>query len=76
MSIEGCDEAAARILREARKKTGRTQAQIAEALGRQQSWLGKIERGEQGLHLGEFLAIADEIGIDWIGAIREARKAL
>ena len=76
MSIEGCNEAAARILQEAREKTGRNQTQIANPLGRGQPWLSRIETRKRGLTVGEFLAIADELGLDWIEAIREVRKAL
>lgn len=45
-------------LREAREGRGRTQMQLAEALGRPQSFVSKIESGERSLHFSEVFAYA------------------
>lgn len=37
------------LLREAREKAGLSQVQLAEKLGRNQSYVSKLERGEQGI---------------------------
>ncbi|NBW07261.1 MAG: XRE family transcriptional regulator [Caulobacteraceae bacterium] len=53
-----------RALVEARLAAGLTQVQLAWALGRPQSFVSKIERGERRIDLVEFCAIADAIGAD------------
>jgi len=75
MSIEGCNEAAARILSEALENDDRSHDEIAGALGHDGPWLGKIARGERRVRLCDFLALADILGFDPIEAIRKIRKA-
>jgi ribosome-binding protein aMBF1 (putative translation factor) len=48
-----------RVLRETRQAKGITQAQMAKALGRPQSFVAKIEGGERRVDVVEFLALAD-----------------
>lgn len=43
------------VLRETRKKAELTQIELAEKLNRGQSYVSKVERGEQYLDLVEFL---------------------
>ena len=42
-------------LRQARRDAGLTQAQVAEILGRPQSYVSKIERAELRVDMGEFV---------------------
>jgi len=53
-----------RMLVDARKERGLTQADIAERLGKVQSFVSKYERGERRLDLVEFIQVASAIGID------------
>lgn len=52
------------ILASARTAAGLTQVELAEKLGRPQSFVSKYERGERRLDVVEFLDIADVLGID------------
>lgn len=51
-------------LKKARKERGITQAQLAEALGRPQSFIAKIESGERRLDVVEFVHLARLVGLD------------
>lgn len=55
-------------LKSARKARGITQAELADALGRPQSFIAKIENGERRLDIVEFVHMARMLGIDsaWI----------
>gem|GEM_PF-473593 len=48
----------------ARNWAGLTQIQLAERLGRPQSFVSKYERGERRLDVVEFLEVARAIGVD------------
>lgn len=52
-----------------------TQVQIAEKLGRPQSFISKYERGERRLDFSEFMELADVLGIDIIAFIDDYRSA-
>jgi transcriptional regulator with XRE-family HTH domain len=52
------------LLIEARRKAGLTQAQVAERLGKPQSFVAKYEGGERRLDVIEFLAVAKVVGVD------------
>lgn len=52
------------LLVNAREDAGITQVQIAEKLGRPQSFVSKYERGERRLDFTEFLELADVLNID------------
>lgn len=52
------------LLVSAREKSGLTQVQIAERLGKPQSFISKYERGERRLDFPEFIELAEVIGID------------
>ncbi len=54
----------------ARKEAGITQAQLAKALRRPQSFISKYERGERRLDVIEFLEVTDAIGADPIRIIK------
>jgi transcriptional regulator with XRE-family HTH domain len=53
-----------RLLIDARTKAGLKQADVAERLGRPQSYISKIERGERSLDVIEFMEIVKVIGFD------------
>ncbi len=52
------------LVRKARKAAGRTQAALAEQIGRQQSMIKKIEYGEQALNLTDLAKIVSALGIE------------
>ncbi len=62
-----------RLVREARKARGLTQAAVARALGRPQSYVADFERRERRLDVIEFLAFADAIGFDASAVLAEVR---
>jgi transcriptional regulator with XRE-family HTH domain len=48
----------------ARKQAGLTQQQLADHLGKPQSFVSKLERGERRLDVLEFLAICEVLMVD------------
>ncbi len=54
---------------EARKDSGLTQQQVADKLGRPQSFVAKYENGERRLDVVEFLEIANLLDADPPGII-------
>ena len=59
------------LLIEARESVGLTQAQLAERLGRPQSYVSKFERGERRLDVVEFFEIAKALRIDPFVLLRD-----
>jgi transcriptional regulator with XRE-family HTH domain len=55
----------------AREKAGFTQQQLADRLGRPQSFVAKYEGGERRIDLIEFLTIANALELDPARAVRE-----
>lgn len=51
------------LLRERRKELGMTQKELAERVGRERTYIVRIERGETDLQLSSFIRIADALGI-------------
>ncbi|MBV62801.1 MAG: transcriptional regulator [Nevskiales bacterium] len=49
---------------DARKKSGITQAELAEQLGKPQSFVSKYERLERRLDVVEYVRIASQLGIE------------
>ncbi len=73
-------EALRAYLVERRKKAGLTQAEVAKKLGRYQSFVATVERGQRRVDVVELLAFAEAIGFDAREAIRhlnaiKARRA-
>ena len=58
----------------AREATGLTQVEVAERLGKPQSFVSKYERGERRLDFTEFVELADLLGVD-IGKFVETYRA-
>jgi transcriptional regulator with XRE-family HTH domain len=58
----------------ARETTGLTQIEVAEALGRPQSFVSKYEIGERRIDVEEFLQIADALQIDAVTLLRSLLK--
>lgn len=61
------------LLIAARKKAGLTQQDVADALGRPQSFVAKYEGGERRLDVVEFLQLAEALGSDPARMIRAMR---
>jgi transcriptional regulator with XRE-family HTH domain len=64
------------LLVEARHAAGLTQVEVAVRLGRPQSFISKMERGERRLDFPEFVALADAIGIDVTDFLARYRDAV
>ena len=62
------------LLVAAREKAGVTQQQLAERLGKPQSFVAKYEGGERRIDVIEFLHIARALGFDASRAIRTIEK--
>ena len=48
----------------ARREAGLTQVELADRLGRPQSFVSKVERGERRLDVIEFCQVAEALGIE------------
>lgn len=59
-----------RLLKNARKEAGLTQAQVAGLLGRPQSYVAKYENGERRLDVIEFLDVAAALKLDASKVVR------
>ncbi|WP_217705714.1 helix-turn-helix domain-containing protein [Peristeroidobacter soli] len=62
------------LLLAAREKAGLTQQQLADRLGKPQSFISKYEGGERRIDVIEFIAIADALNLDASRAIRDVRS--
>ena len=51
------------LLRKRRKELGITQKELAEQIGRERTYINRIEKGETDMQLSSFLRIADALGI-------------
>ncbi|MNC42817.1 Helix-turn-helix domain protein [compost metagenome] len=58
-------------LKNARKAQGITQAQLAEALGKPQSFIAKVENGERRLDVVEFVHLARLVNVDTCKILNE-----
>lgn len=64
------------LLTEARLAKGLLQSDVADRLGKNQSFVSKYERGERRLDLPEFIEVADAIGINANEFIKQYRAKL
>lgn len=65
-----------RVLIDARRGAGLRQTDLAARLGKPQSFVSKIERGERRLDLVEFLIVARAIGANEVALIRTVANSL
>ena len=64
-----------RLLIDARKRSGLSQAALAEKLSRPQSFVSKYERGERRLDVIETGLVARALGVDPIEFLRQVYKS-
>ena len=55
----------AEILRDARKKEGITQAQLAEKIGKKREYIALLEQGNTDMQLSTFLRISEALGLNF-----------
>ena len=63
------------LLIAARRKAGLTQHEVAERLGRPQSFVAKVEGGERRLDVIEFIELTRALGVDPTRLMRTLTKA-
>ncbi len=54
------------LLRERRRELKLTQKQLAEKIGREQTYIARVERGKADIQLSSFIRIAAVLGIQFI----------
>ena len=64
------------LLVSARRDAGLRQVDLAKRLGKPQSFVSKIERGERRLDVVELIVVARAIGVDEIGFLRAVAGAV
>ena len=62
------------LLVEAREHAGLTQAEVAQRLGRVQSFVSKYEQGERRLDVVDFLAVCECLKADPAELLRELQR--
>ena len=65
-----------RYLKQTRVRQGLTQIQLAEELGRPQSFVSKVESGERSLHLSEVFEYARALGVPIDTIARDIESSL
>ena len=60
------------ILRERRRKLKLNQRQVAEKVGREQTYIARVERGKADVQLSNYLRIAAVLGLQFIPTIASA----
>ncbi len=60
------------MLRERRKELNLTQKQVAERLGREQSYIARVENGKADIQLSSFFRIAAILGIQFVPTFMQA----
>jgi transcriptional regulator with XRE-family HTH domain len=62
------------LLVEERKKSGLSQQEVADRLGRPQTYVSKCERGTRRMDIVEFLEMGDVIGFDPAEFIKQLKS--
>lgn len=62
------------MLRERRKELKLTQKQVAEKLGREQSYIARVENGKADIQLSSFIRIAAILGIQFVPTFMQAMR--
>lgn len=63
-----------RLLIKERRRVGLSQQEVADRLGRPQTYVSKCERGKRRMDVVEFLEIAEVLGFDPIAFIRNLKR--
>lgn len=58
------DKKLAQAIAEVIAEHGRSQSDVAKALGHTPAWLNRIVRGERGIKSPDLVALAEELGVD------------
>jgi transcriptional regulator with XRE-family HTH domain len=64
------------LLRQTRDEAGLTQVELAEALGRPQSFVSKVERGERRLDLLQLRELCQACGVSLAAFVKRFEAAL
>lgn len=62
------------ILRSRRQELRMTQKQLADKLGREQSYIARVERGKVDVQLSSFLRIATALGVQFVPTVSNALR--
>lgn len=62
------------MLRERRRELKLTQKQVAEKLGREQSYIARVENGKADIQLSSFFRIAAILGIQFVPTFIQAMR--
>lgn len=62
------------LLRDRRRELKMTQREVAEKLGREQSYIARVERGKADIQLSSFFRIAAVLGIQFIPTFANVLK--
>ncbi len=62
------------LLRERRRELKMTQKQVAEKIGREQTYIARVERGKADIQLSSFFRIATVLGIQFIPSFVQAMR--
>ena len=63
-----------RLIKERRQRAEMSQQQVADKIGRAQTFVSAVERGQHRLSVLEFLELSEAIGFDPAAAIRRLSK--
>lgn len=74
--FSGAHEHLVEVLITARRKTGLTQTELAERIGKTQRFVSLIERGQRRVDVLEFYVIAKAMGLDPLKLYGELLKKL
>jgi transcriptional regulator with XRE-family HTH domain len=64
------------LLAAARKRADLTQQEVADSLGRHQSFMAKVESGERRIDIVEFLQICGILRADSMEILRQVRSSM
>ena len=62
------------LLRDRRRELNLTQKEVAEKIGREQTYIARVERGKSDIQLSSFFRIAAVLGIQFIPTFVSALK--
>lgn len=62
------------LLRDRRRELKMTQKEVADKLGREQSYIARVERGKADIQLSSFFRIASVLGIQFIPTFATVMK--